>query len=106
MFANNEARYYQTGVDESQNQPCVSEMKCRFRQNRFTREQWIGNLARDVNSPVVVLIVPIPKRNQEAGIRDALHFLEKPLRDDRLAGPATFPANRRKGRPSWSRAFS
>jgi hypothetical protein len=61
---------------------------------------------RDSDSPIVVLVVPVPKCDQEAGIRYPSHVLEKPFREERLAGPDIFPAKRMKVRCSAPRAFS
>jgi hypothetical protein len=41
-------------------------------------------------------IGPIGEGNQEAGIRDALHERENPLRLERFFGPRTLPASRMK----------
>src|SRR5436309_311111 len=42
-------------------------------------------------------ISPVPERHQEARVRDGLHFLEKPLRVERSAGPSMAPARCRNG---------
>ena len=106
VFRNIEDRFNQPRPDELQNQPCVSEMKCGLGQNRFTRQEWIVNLVCESDGPVVVLISPVSESDKEAGIGDTLHLLEKPFRDERSAGPDTFPARRRNGRVSTCRAFS
>jgi hypothetical protein len=48
----------------------------------------------------------IPKRHQKAGVRDGLHFREKPLRIERSSGPSTAPAKRKNGRLGDFRARS
>src|SRR6266568_2429507 len=55
----------------------------------------------------MVLVVSIAERNDKACVGDAFHEREKPFREDKSRGPATFPAKRRKGRLSFrALAFS
>jgi hypothetical protein len=51
-------------------------------------------------------ISPIPECYQEAGVRNGLHFREKPLRVERFAGPFTAPARRKNGLLDDLRALS
>src|SRR5882724_901468 len=56
--------------------------------------------------PGAMEIPPIPKCQQEAGVRNRLHFREKPFCVERFAGPFTTPARRMNGRLDAFRAPS
>ena len=72
----------------------IAEVKRRFGEHRLAGEEGFGHAARDADGPVVVLVVAIGKRHEEAGVGDALHVREKPLRVERLLSPRTVPASR------------
>ena len=79
-----------------ENKEDVPQMKGGLRQNRFASQQRFGDPSGDAHSPVVVLIIPISKGDEEPGIRNALHERENPLRLERSFGPRTVPAKRMK----------
>ncbi len=93
-------------ANKVQNQSGVPQVKRRFGKNCLTSEQRIYNFTREANGPFMVEVVTIAERYQETCIGNGLHFLEKPLREERLGLPDTFPAKRRNGRSSRARAFS
>jgi hypothetical protein len=71
-------------------------VKSALRQNGFAGQQRFRYPTRDADGPVVVSIVSIGKSDEEAGIRNALHERENPLRLERSFGPRTVPAKRIK----------
>src|SRR5262245_38226698 len=82
-------------------------MKRCLRQNGLTGKQRLANPAGNVQSPVVVPVVPIGKTDEKTGIRNALHGRENPLRVERSLGPRTVPARRMKAwAPLLALAFS
>src|ERR1039458_6546200 len=54
----------------------------------------------------MMVIFPVPERDEKTRVRDRLHLREKPLRIERSLGPAIAPAQRRNGRLAEFRAFS
>src|SRR2546428_258089 len=72
-------------------------MEGRFGEDRLTREERLGDLLGDADSPVVVSIGGVGEGDQKAGVRVSSHRREKPFRDDRFLGPRMRPASRMKG---------
>ena len=83
------------------------EVKGRFGENGFARQERFGYAGRELHRPGVVLVVGIGKRDQESRVGNSLHERVKPLRVDRSRAPRTVPASRMKDcSPPLSRAFS
>src|SRR5579872_1194475 len=94
-------------LHKRQNIRSGTELKCSFGQNSFAGEKWLMNLLRNANSPFVMLVMSIPKSNKKPSICNADHPFEKPLREDRSAGPTILPACRRNlCRPFFFLVFS
>src|SRR5258708_28060243 len=51
-------------------------------------------------------VPPVGEGDQKPGVGYCLHFLEKPLREERLEAPVAEPARRRKACLSCARLFS
>ncbi len=71
-----EIRQDKTILHESKNQFGISEMKRRFREHRFARQQRLRNLGRDTNCPVMVPVPPIGKSNKKSSVGECLHLRE------------------------------
>jgi hypothetical protein len=81
-------------------------VKRSFRKDRFAGQQRFGDALRDLQGPIMMDVSSVPECHQKAGVRDGLHFREKPLRVERPGGPSTAPAKRRNGRLDDFRALS
>src|SRR5437868_13142084 len=68
-------------------------------EDRLAGEQRSFNLLCHRSRPAVVRVVAIGEGEQKAGVSDAFHLREKPLRRERSAGPSTAPARLMK---AWS----
>ena len=102
-----ECHFYKPFAHQRQNGLHVLQMKSRFGENRLAREERLGDLFRDADGPIVMIVVAIGKRDKKAGIGDAFHSRENPFRDDRLRAPLTDPAsrmNRRSVPPALARS--
>ena len=84
-------------TNHSQDDVNRSNMMGRFRQNGFASQQRFGNSPGNFQSPSVMLIRAIRESNDETGVGDAIHPLEKPLREERFLGPLITPAQRMNG---------
>src|SRR5438105_9300131 len=73
-------------------------MKGGFSQDGFACQERLRDPLRYLNGPFVVPIVAIRKGGEKAGVRDARHGREKPLREERSRGPLIDPASRMNGR--------
>jgi len=62
-------------------------LKGSFGQNSFARQQGFGNSLCDIHGPNMVLVVPSGECPYEAGIGDAFHERENPLREETSGGP-------------------
>lgn len=80
--------------DHSQHDANVLQMERGLRNDRLARERWGRYLLGNLDRPIVVLVVPVGKRDKKASIRDRLHDLEKPFLLARSLGPETLPARR------------
>src|ERR1700680_775769 len=95
MVTHKECRLDQPVSHKTQHQTGATQMKRGLRQNRFAGQQWFADPMCKLQSPSVMVVSSISECYQEAGIRDGLHFREKPLRVERSGGPSTAPAKRR-----------
>ncbi len=96
MVLATESEGYQSIADHRHNQRDAAEMKCGLGQNRFTSEQRLGNPGRHIHGPGVMPVISVGECDEKAGIGDAFHVRENPLRFDRFFGPRTLPAKRIK----------
>jgi hypothetical protein len=83
----------------------AGQVKRRFRQYRFARQQRLGEGPGDFGCPPMV-IPSVAESHQEAGIGNRPHLREKPFRFERSGGPSTAPASRMNERFSALLAFS
>lgn len=98
-------------LDHRKHDANVIEMEGGFRKNGFARQERFRQTLCDADCPVVVHVASSGECDQKAGIREAVHFLEKPWRDETSDGPPRMmPARRinfgrslRRARSSWSR---
>ena len=57
--------------DECQRQVRVAEVKRGLRDNRLTRQEWLGHVRREPHRPGVMGVVSVGKGDQEPGVGDA-----------------------------------
>jgi hypothetical protein len=107
VFSTIERDRHQTFIDHRKNHSRVFQMKCRFRKDSLARQQRLRDAAGNLSRPVVIFVIGVRKRHQEARIGDALHGRENPFRPERSRAPRTLPASLMKdGAAPPSRAFS
>jgi hypothetical protein len=104
VLATVEREFDETFVDHGQDETRILEVERGFRQYRLTSLQWRCDAFRQGDGPAMVLVGPIGKCDEKAGVGDAFHGLcarprprtglEKPLRDERSSGPESAPASR------------
>ena len=94
MVAAFECQRDQPLADHGQGQTRVMQMKGRLGQDGFAAQERLRQALRHLDGPFVVAVSPVRERDQESGVRYALHDREKPFRDERSLGPRTVPASR------------
>jgi hypothetical protein len=86
---------YEAVSDHFERQSDVLKMKGCFCQHCFAGQQWLSDLLCHAHGPLVMHVPATGKRNQKAGIRDAFHCFENPLRVERSRVPLRIlPARR------------
>jgi hypothetical protein len=71
----------------------IAEVKSRLGKNGFARQQWCLDVIRNSDRPIVILVSFGRESDEESGIRNAVHDLEKPLRFERSRDPLMIPAS-------------
>ena len=97
MIAAVEGEGDQPFAQHRQHQRRILQMERRLRENGLAREQGLREALSDTDRPLVMTVVAIGERDQEARVGDALHERVKPLRFERSFGPRTLPASRMYG---------
>lgn len=83
------------------------QMKCRLRQHWFAGQQRFSHKFRHCERPIVIGVGSVGESDEKAGVRNAPHDFENPLRLDKSFGPRTEPASRINARfASAALAFS
>ena len=77
----------QSGADHRQRDLDALQVKRRLRQNGLAGQERFSGSRRQTHRPVVMRIGTRRESHQEAGVGDALHRFEKPLRFDRSRVP-------------------
>ena len=101
-----ERNRHETIVHHAQDEPDVLQVERGLREDGLAGQEWLRDLFRDRDGPVVVSIVAICEGHQETSIRDASHEVEKPRRPERSRGPFTVPASdmNRRSDPAMARS--
>lgn len=107
MFSAIECQRDESFIDHRQSDCRTFQVKCRLCDYRFASQQWFRHCGRKLRRPLVVLVIGIRKRHEEARVSDTLQDRENPLRIERSRTPQTAPASlMNEGALPPSRAFS
>jgi hypothetical protein len=102
-----ECQLDQSFIDHRESDCRTLQVECRFRDYRFTSQQWFRHSSRELRCPLVMLVIGIRKCHQEPRVSNSLQDRENPLRLERSRTPRTEPASLiNEGSLPPSRAFS